>query len=209
MIVPAAQDWLRGSSNRYLSPSSKGDPHRENRISDEPLAQLTTSSLVAYGFEEAPASSGTVERLPAEARRQVQELHTAGELTGKVFECTLLRRPAGMAASKLLVVGAGKREKFNGVHLRHLAGTAVRHLRSRGVRELAWIVGSTRTRRGGRRRGRRPTWRIMMRTATGPSATARRESTRLCWRRTASTAGRGGGGPGARPHYWRGPELHA
>ncbi|MFZ0964107.1 MAG: leucyl aminopeptidase [Terriglobia bacterium] len=109
----------------------------------EPLAQLTASSLVAYGFEEAPASSGTVERLPAEARRQVQELHTAGELTGKVFECTLLRRPAGMATSKLLVVGAGKREKFNAMHLRHLAGTAARHLRSRGVRELAWILGST------------------------------------------------------------------
>ncbi len=48
-----------------------------------------------------------------------------------------------MAASKLLVVGAGKREKFNEMHLRHLAGTAVRHLRSRGVRELAWILGST------------------------------------------------------------------
>ena len=84
-----------------------------------------------------------MERLPAETRNQLQQLQTAGELTGKAFECTLLRWPAGMAASKLLVVGAGKREKFSETHLRHLAGAAVRNLRSRGVRELAWILGST------------------------------------------------------------------
>jgi leucyl aminopeptidase len=109
----------------------------------EPLAQLSTAALVAYCFEEAPASSGTVERLPAEALHQVQQLHTAGELTGKALECRLLRWPAGMAASKLLVVGAGKREKFTEVQLRHLVGTAVRYLRSRGVREMAWILASS------------------------------------------------------------------
>jgi leucyl aminopeptidase len=109
----------------------------------EPLAQLPTSTLVVYCFEGAPASSGTVERLPAETRQQLQQMQTAGELTGKAFECTILRWPQGMAASKLLVVGAGKSEKFTEAHLRHLAGAAVRHLRSRGVRELAWILGTT------------------------------------------------------------------
>ena len=109
----------------------------------EPLAQLTTSALVAYCFEDAPASSGTVERLPSESRKLLEQLQTAGELTGKAFECTPLRWPAGMATSKLLVVGAGKREKFSEGHLRHLAGAAVRNLRSRGVRELTWILGST------------------------------------------------------------------
>ena len=109
----------------------------------EPLPQLSGATLVAYCFEEAPASSGTVERLPGETRNLLQQLQTAGELTGKAFECTILRWPAGMAASKLLVVGAGKSEKFSETHLRHLVGAAVRNLRSRGVRELAWILGST------------------------------------------------------------------
>ncbi len=109
----------------------------------EPLPQLSGSTLVAYCFEEAPASSGTVERLPGETRNLLQQLQTAGELTGKAFECTILRWPAGMAASKLLVVGAGKSEKFSETHLRHLVGAAVRNLRSRRVRELAWILGST------------------------------------------------------------------
>jgi len=109
----------------------------------DPLAQLSTSALVAYCFEEAPTSSGTVERLAEETRHQLQELQTAGELTGKAFECTILRWPPGMAASKLLVIGAGKREKFSDTQLRYLAGAAVRHLRSRGGRELAWILGSS------------------------------------------------------------------
>jgi leucyl aminopeptidase len=109
----------------------------------EPLSQLTSSVLVAYAFEEAPSSSGTVERLPAETRNLLQQLQSTRELTGKLFECTLLRWPAGMAASKLLVVGAGKSEKLSEVQLRHLVGAAVRHLRSRGVREVAWLLAST------------------------------------------------------------------
>ena len=109
----------------------------------EPLPQLSGATLVAYCFEEAPASSGTVERLPGETRYLLQQLQTAGELTGKAFECTILRWPEGMAISKLLVVGAGKSEKFSEMHLRHLVGAAVRNLRWRGVRELAWILGST------------------------------------------------------------------
>jgi leucyl aminopeptidase len=108
----------------------------------EPLTQLSTPALVSYCFEDAPASSGTVERLPVETRNLLQQLQAAGELTGKMFECTLLHGPVGLAASKLLVVGAGKHEKFIETHTRHLVGAAVRYLRSRGVRELAWILGS-------------------------------------------------------------------
>jgi len=95
----------------------------------EPLAQLSVPTLVAYSFEGAPTSSGTVERLPAETREQLQKLQAAGELTGKTFEMTALYSPAGLTASKLLVVGAGKPEKFNGAQLRNLAGAAVRNLR--------------------------------------------------------------------------------
>ena len=108
---------------------------------DEPLAQLTSSALVAFAFEGSPASNGTLERLPAETRSLVQELQSAGELTGKAFECTLIHRPVGLAAAKLLVVGAGKSEKFTESQARRLVGTAVRNLRARGVRDLAWILG--------------------------------------------------------------------
>ena len=123
---------------------------------NEPLAELSTAALVAYCFEGAPASSGTVERLPAETRKLLEQMQSAGELTGKAFECTMLRWPAGMAASKLLVVGAGKTEKFSDAHLRNTGG--------RGSQAFAFARGTRtglgscfhRTGRGGRRCG----WRF-------------------------------------------------
>jgi len=108
----------------------------------EPLSQLSSPALAAYCFEDAPSGSGTVERLPAEVRSQLHQLQSSGEHTGKAFEFTILRWPAGLAAAKILLVGAGKREKFNPSLLRQLAGAAVRNLRARGGKQLAWILGN-------------------------------------------------------------------
>jgi len=106
----------------------------------EPLAQLSSSALVTFSFEGSPASSGSVERLPSESHSLLQELQSTGELSGKAYECTLIHRPPGLVAAKLLVAGAGKKEKFNSAQRRRLAGTAVRYLRGRGVRDMAWVV---------------------------------------------------------------------
>ena len=106
----------------------------------EPLAQLSSSALVTFSFEGSPASSGGVERLPSETHSLLHELQSGGELSGKAYECTLIHRPPGLVAAKLLVVGAGKKEKFNSAQRRRLAGTAVRYLRGRGVRDMAWVV---------------------------------------------------------------------
>ncbi len=109
----------------------------------EPLAELKSAVLIAYGFEGSPASKGTVERLPSAARALLEELQASGELTGKSFECTLLHRPAGLAAQKLLVVGAGKEAKFNEAQLRRMSGTAVRYVRARSIHDMAWLLGGT------------------------------------------------------------------
>jgi leucyl aminopeptidase len=106
----------------------------------QPLVQLPSSVLVVYGFEGAAAASGTALGLPAEARALLEELQTSGELSGKSYECTLIHRPAGLAARKLLLVGAGKKEKFDEAQLRRLAGTAVRYVRARSIRDLAWVL---------------------------------------------------------------------
>jgi leucyl aminopeptidase len=106
----------------------------------ETLEHLTSSAVVVCAFEGSPASSGESERLPAECRALLHDLQAAGELCGKAFECTLLHRPPGLAAGKLLVVGAGKREKFNGAQQRRLAGAAARFLRNRGVHDMTWVV---------------------------------------------------------------------
>ncbi len=105
-----------------------------------PITQLSSSALVTYAFERAPGSSGSVELLPREARDLFDELRSSGELSGKAYECTLIHHPPGLAAAKLLVVGAGKLEKLDSAQRRRLSGTAVRYLRSRGVHDVAWVV---------------------------------------------------------------------
>jgi leucyl aminopeptidase len=110
-------------------------------FSEDTLPQLSTSALVVYGFEGSAASSGTVELLPQETRQALQEIQEGGELSGKTFECTLVHRPAGLSARRLLVIGAGKKEKFGETELRRLAGAAVRYLRARSVKELTWALG--------------------------------------------------------------------
>jgi leucyl aminopeptidase len=110
-------------------------------FASEPLDQLAVPSLAVFAFEEQPAVSGTVGHLPEAAREQLEELRQSGELTGKLYETTLIHRPAGLSARTLLVVGAGKESKFSAAVLRRLAGAAVRYLRSRGVHNLAWMLG--------------------------------------------------------------------
>ncbi len=108
-----------------------------------PLAQIETNTLVVYGFENAPGATGTVELLSDDLRSVIAELSADRELTGKNYECTLIHRPRGLAAQKLLVVGGGKKNKFDEHHLRRLAGTASRFLRARNIREFAWVVDRT------------------------------------------------------------------
>lgn len=107
----------------------------------EPAAALAMPAVTVYCFEDDPVQSGSAASLPEETRELLAELKASGELQGKAFERTLIHRPAGLAAQKLLVVGAGKKESFKPFLPGRLAGAAVRHLRARGVREMAWVAG--------------------------------------------------------------------
>ena len=106
----------------------------------EPVESIRCPVLAAYSFEGSAASSGTAVRLPSATRALLEELRAGGELSGKAYERTLIHKPAGLAVQKLLVVGAGKQEKYDDAQLRRLAGTAVRYVRARGVHELAWLL---------------------------------------------------------------------
>ena len=64
-------------------------------------------------------------------------LGEAGEVTGKAGELTLLHHPPGAAAARVLLAGAGKREKFTTTEARKLAGAALRHLKSKSIRKIA------------------------------------------------------------------------
>ena len=68
----------------------------------------------------------------------LDELKSSGEFTGKTGDSVVLHQPQGLAVRRLVAVGGGKKEAFDGGALRKAVGLAVRTLKQKGVRKLAW-----------------------------------------------------------------------
>jgi leucyl aminopeptidase len=103
---------------------------------------IEAQALVSYVFDADPVG-GRIAEIDQAAGGLLKRLATGGELTGKALEMTLIHAPAGLKAERLLLVGAGKKEKFNSAELRKLAGAALRYLKSRGVKRIAFFARET------------------------------------------------------------------
>ncbi len=112
----------------------------EIKVDTRAFAKIEADALVTYAFEQEKPVEGMLTQLDAATGGALGKLAASGELTGKMLETTLLYYPAGLAAQRLLVLGAGKKSKFGTAELRKLAGTAVRTLKSRQVKSLAFLV---------------------------------------------------------------------
>jgi len=94
-----------------------------------PIEKVESDAVIAIVFEDR-----------REDRLGLGELFDSGEISGKPFEMTLLHSVPGMRAKRVLAVGAGKPEKFNAAELRRAVGAAIRHLKSKSVKEAAvWL----------------------------------------------------------------------
>jgi leucyl aminopeptidase len=82
----------------------------------------------------------TLESSDAAVREAAKDVISSGEVTGKTFETTLLHRPIGLKAKRLLLLGGGKAKTFSAAELRKLAGAAVRTLKSKTIRSFAFVV---------------------------------------------------------------------
>jgi leucyl aminopeptidase len=122
-------------------------------ISFSAPAEVETESLVAVVLDHAepapnePASNEKekkqelrVASADLAVQSAVADLLASGEVTGKPFETNLLHKPAGMKGKRLLLVSGGSAKKFSSYDLRRIAGTAVRVLKSRGIRSFAFVA---------------------------------------------------------------------
>ena len=112
----------------------------EITVDTRALAKVEADALVTYAFEQEKPVEGILAQLDTAAGGALAKLAASSELTGKMLETTLLYYPAGIAAQRLLVIGAGKKAKFGTVELRRIAGTAVRALKSRQVKSVAFLA---------------------------------------------------------------------
>ena len=112
-------------------------------IEKSAYAGLETEAIVTPVFEADEPIQGRTAELDQLLGGLLKKLAAGGELTGKNLEFTLLHAPAGLKAARLLLVGAGKKDAFNGATLRKIAGAALRSLKSKGVKNFAFLAGGT------------------------------------------------------------------
>ena len=103
----------------------------EIHLERKPAETVECDALVALTFEDQPNGR---------FQESLSEVYSSGEVTGKIFEMTLVHHPAGFKAKRLLLAGAGKKEKFTSAELRRVSGAALRHLKSRSLRSIALML---------------------------------------------------------------------
>jgi leucyl aminopeptidase len=111
-------------------------------LSSASPAQLETECLVVVVVDRGSKDKTevSVETGDEAVKKAAAEVIATGEVTGKSFETTLLHHPDGLKAKRLLLLGGGKAQSFSGFELRRVAGTAVRALKSRGLRSFAFAA---------------------------------------------------------------------
>ena len=109
-------------------------------LEGKPFGAIETDALVTYVFENGDVAQGRAAELDKLTGGLLGQLSKSAELTGKTLETTLLHAPNGLKATRLLLIGAGKRDQFNSATLRKIAGVAVRYLKSRSIHKFVFVV---------------------------------------------------------------------
>jgi leucyl aminopeptidase len=109
-------------------------------LETNPYSNIETDALVSYLFEDSDVAQGQMDEMDRAAGGLLRKLVNGGEVSGKMLEFTLIHGPIGLAASRLLLVGAGKREQFNGAAARKVVGAALRYLKARSIRKFVILA---------------------------------------------------------------------
>jgi leucyl aminopeptidase len=119
----------------------------KTNLSSTSPSQLETDCLVVVALDpaekdgaEKDKATPSIQSADAAVREAVKDVISSGEVTAKMFETTLLHRPAGLQAKRVLVLGGGKAKNFSSAELRKLAGAAVRTLKGKNIRSFAFTL---------------------------------------------------------------------
>ncbi len=102
--------------------------------------EIECDALVVSVYEgEKLEESTALAELDKRSNGIITSLIENGELSGKTGEIVYLHNPGGIAAKRLLLLGAGKLADYNTDVVRRVAGTAARFLRAKNVRKFAFL----------------------------------------------------------------------
>jgi leucyl aminopeptidase len=109
-------------------------------LETRPYSEIETEALVSYLFEDSDVLHAQSDEIERASGGLLRKLINDGEVSGKMLEFTLIHGPIGLSASRLLLVGAGKREQFGGATARKVVGAALRYLKSRSIKKFAFLA---------------------------------------------------------------------
>jgi leucyl aminopeptidase len=117
-------------------------------ISTAAPSQIETECLVVPVLDASTASKNGDKPKPSPklqtddkaVNAAAADLIASGEVTGKLLETTLLHKPAGLKAKRLLLVGGGKAKNFSSYELRKLAGAALRILKTKNLKSFVFVA---------------------------------------------------------------------
>lgn len=101
----------------------------ELKLARSRAAALDVDALIVLEWEG--------ERNPA-LSKPLAAFYDSGEITGKLLELTPIHGVEGYKARRVVVAGAGKRDKFDAASLRKIAGGAVRLLKDKGIKSIGF-----------------------------------------------------------------------
>jgi len=115
------------------------------KLSTVASSQIETECLVVAVVDAADKSdNGGIDKTSPRLLTDEQSVSAAasdliasGEVTGKAMEFTLLHKPVGLRAKRLLLIGGGKARTFTAADVRKLAGAALRYLKGRDLKSFA------------------------------------------------------------------------
>jgi leucyl aminopeptidase len=107
-------------------------------VATELLAVLAVDTQTEKGVNAKPAPALLTS--DAALTAAAAAVLASGEFKAAANETLLLHAPAGVAARRLLIVGAGKQAKATMHSVRNAAGTAVRFAKPRGIREVVVVL---------------------------------------------------------------------
>jgi leucyl aminopeptidase len=116
------------------------------KLSFAPLAEIETEMLAVLAADAQTSKATDAKPQPVLLTSDAAVLAAAasvlasGEYKAAANETVLLHAPVGLIAKRLLLVGLGKQAKATADKVRNAAGTAVRFVKPRGIRELVFAL---------------------------------------------------------------------
>jgi leucyl aminopeptidase len=105
------------------------------------LTQADADAVVVFAVDSGDKDTPKATVLSSEqAVTSATQALLNSDITGKAYEATWVYSPNGISAKRLLVVGAGKADKFDPNAARNAAGAAVRQLKAKDLKSLAIAI---------------------------------------------------------------------